>query len=336
MTLFFSGFDTLSDSSPLQEQTQLQLNTPAGVSLVAGRAYGKALEFAPDSFATLLPIDGAANSVWGVYAGFAVKYSGAGDGQNLVFACVFAPPAGADLPTLLAHSDKVALHIEDGALVLSGKTLESRVISTLPADKWVYVEVRLLRDVHNTSLLRVYVNGLKYVEVTPFASTDQSTLEVVTAAPGAGMTMILDDLYVEYGHTDTPTVPVLGSAKIAPLPLTQTISNSFDVTGTTAHDALSDNNDSTYISSDVSAEATFAISQEVGEVFGLNLTLRGASPSGAGAVRVALQHGETTGDEYALGLSEDIQSHTVNSVDKPGTGSWGELLRDGMNIKVIS
>lgn len=344
------GFDSIvgnGDSINQQLPVPFQIINPDGASIVAGRQTGNALRLSNGAY---LQCQVAGNSRgYFIYSGCAFKASDAKTEQALVqisHGGSYAPPYG---NSSSYKAGDAFLVIKNGNICL-GDTNRTPLFSIVP-DVYYYIELRHQFSTNRYNggepVVEIWVNGVKAHQAT-MSSVYGSwiTLAMYWCAGSLASGIDIDDLYVlyfstnsSYAHSYTDNyMPILAGGKINTIKLTSTQSNTFTVEGAaTAHEALSDTNEATYITSQHAAEAALGVDPNIGKVFAANLVVRGSSDT-EGVLSTLLTDSsgaDISGSKQTIALSAEPRLFLFGLVSMAqGGAEFSDKIKAGTTFKV--
>lgn len=328
----FTGFDAINRNAPLIDQMPVSCIGIENATVIDGRGGGNAIRLTNGSRFYLPSPDKSAQHF--VAAGAAIRINGDVADESIVL--------GVGMSKALDPAS-VAIYfglvIKNGWLTFKHDT-QYTVIKQSMKNEWMYIELRFKKTLHSSGARSsIFIDGIEVASAAISAGQGSWFVSAIIAQSSSNLTLDVDDVYFERQQVESSiTIPILASGKISCLPLTATCSNEFAITGSNAHSALSDNDDATYISSDVAASAVFDVSNNVSKVvFGINANLRGKT-SKNGVVTVAIeQNGVAVCNEQIIGLNSQLNTATLTDLTRSdGTKIWTDILKNGVQIKVTT
>lgn len=325
---FFCGFDKAFPTDSFANQFNLTFGDESTASLVPGRGYGEALRLVSntadgDSIFQLYQSDSGGDS------GFGFRFNAnIASEPNIVFGHFKFPAVGDfNMTNLLAanpsSTDAYYYYIQDNQLLYQRGYLDSpKLIANLEVNKWYYIESRW----RSSSTIQTYIRGL--LRLSTSSGGVPSRNYIVMGASPQGIAFDYDDIYA--GNV---AIDILASGKVPVLALTDTVYNDWTVINSaTAHEALSDSDDSTYIETQSSASAQFNVSPSAAATFGINVIFRGKDTDGIGTLEYKLSAspgGSSPG--YVVALNTDYETITHLNVDEffnTSSSSWTEVTQN--------
>lgn len=333
----FTGFDAINRTEPLIDQMPISCIGIENATVIDGRGGGNAIRLTDGAYMYTAAIDSAdENEGHYVACGAAFKINGPDSPFDLII-------MGIEISRILTPNNPMpefALTLQKNWLM--AKTRGSATpIRQVIKNEWFYVELRFEIPKYSASTpmtSSIHIDG-QVVASAKVQHTGVSGYACVFAAQSnSDATIDIDDFYFERKYNNaSSTIPILASGKISCLPLTATRSNEFTVAGSNAHSALSDNDDATYISSDVAASAVFDVSNNVSQVYGLNVNVRGKTANNGVASITVEQNGNALTSEFSVGLKSNLTTTTISDLSKnDGTKIWTESIKNGIQIKVTT
>ncbi|MBE8578678.1 hypothetical protein [Vibrio sp. OPT18] len=350
MPLLTEGFDSIIGTDfELQLPNELKVINPAGASIVDGKLEGKAIRLTNGAYLQFNAI--TASSGYLVYAGCSFKFQDVIPAQELAQISLYP-----SYRRPYEHTDSVSgldvlVFIKDGQLFYRRGSNNSPLITIRP-NQYYYLEFRHQYS-HNYSDARenyveIWLNGILLHRIKQYESSYHNVNLAMHFGSDTTSGLDIDDLYIfhsagyyYYGHTYSDSImPILASGKVKTISVVNTQSNTFGVTGAaSAHEALSDNNDATFISSNEAAEASLNIDTNVGRFFSANLKVRASSDSD-GVITTLMSDStgaEITGSKQTVALGAESKTLIFPLL---GGASGGEALAEkikaGSTLKVTT
>ncbi len=290
MPLLTAGFDSIIGTDfELQLPSELKVINPEGASIVDGKQEGKAIRLTNGAYLQFYAP--TLSSGYLAYVGFSFKLQDVISAQEL--AQVSINSSTYKTPYKLTNSVSMwdmLLFVKDGQLT-SRRSATNYPLVTLKPDQYYYLEIRHQFNSSYQSgripYVEIWLNGIMLSQIQ---QTDTNGQNLMSIFLGSNISSVLDidDLYIftlpgnfYTGHTYTDNyMPILASGKVKTISVVNTQSNTFDVTGaTSAHKALSDNSDATFLSSYDAAESLLNVDTNVDRFFSANLNIRASSDS---------------------------------------------------------
>lgn len=306
MPLLTEGFDSIIGTDfELQLPNELKVINPVGASIVDGKQEGKAIRLTNGAYLQFNAITVSPGYI--VYAGCSFKFQDVIPAQELAQISLYSSHR---MP--YKHTDGVSVYdvlvfIKDGQLIYR-RGSDNRPLITIRPNQYYYLE---FRHQYNSSYssgrepyVEIWLNGILLHRIKQYEANYQDYLAMHFGS-NTTLGLDIDDLYIFHntgnyysGHTYSDNLmPILASGKVKTISVVNTQSNTFDVTGAaSAHDALSDNDDASFISSNEAAEASLNFDTNVGRFFSASLKVRASSESD-GVITTLMS--DSTGAEIA-------------------------------------
>ncbi|HIF9405266.1 hypothetical protein [Photobacterium damselae] len=358
MSILLEGFDNLNSSDSIQNQLpRFECIKQDAISIVNLVNNGQCLRTTSNAYlkhavnATAIPSIFYAY-VLSVGARFKVsKYAK----NNVLMQFSFNKSNSAQLITdsesnILKNEFDLVISVINDALYISIPSLKIKQrLTRVIFNSSNYVELRIEIDDTNASsserLAGIWVNGAPVFSLKKFnVNTKMLNQSLFFAYATDDMAIDLDDIYVKSSvhynrNANEIGIPILASAKIKNLHITDTVSNDFTVNNSdNAATAISDNDDNTSISSTHAASAVFNIDDRVGDIYAMQFDVKGRSDTD-GAVTMSLvdSAGVAISNNCTAVLSETTvvkSTAAIELLDKKS--SISAAIKNGAQLSVKS